>query len=102
MLTAATKNAIIFLRELKTEPITVKHVSEKHNISYDFLQQISLKLRRAGLTRSVRGPGGGIVKKEESISLLVVHDLMSTAQQCDDCPLEGLVRNKMAEINVLA
>jgi Rrf2 family iron-sulfur cluster assembly transcriptional regulator len=40
-------------------PISIKTISDKEEISAEFLEQIFFKLRRAGLIRSVRGPGGG-------------------------------------------
>jgi hypothetical protein len=82
--------------------VVVKAVSEKHAIPYDFLQQISLKLRRAGLTRSVRGPGGGIVRAHTEISLHEVDRVMSSTRIDRSCPLENLIAKKFEEINVLA
>lgn len=102
LLTQATKNAITLLRELHDEPVTVKFVSEKHAIPYDFLQQISLKLRRAGLSRSVRGPGGGIVRAHTEITLHEVDRVMSNHKRGRSCPLENLIEKKFHEINVLA
>lgn len=34
-------------------------ISERQNISLPYLEQLFVKLRRAGLVHSVRGPGGG-------------------------------------------
>jgi len=41
------------------KPVSIKTISEKEGISAEFLEQIFFRLRRAGLIRSVRGPGGG-------------------------------------------
>lgn len=40
-------------------PIPLAAISERQNISLSYLEQLFLKLRRAELVRSVRGPGGG-------------------------------------------
>ncbi len=40
-------------------PISLAAISERQNISLSYLEQLFLKLRRAELVRSVRGPGGG-------------------------------------------
>ncbi len=40
-------------------PVPLREIAEKENISYQFLEQIFLPLRRAGLIDSVRGPKGG-------------------------------------------
>lgn len=53
--------AVIALAQLSQEdkPVSIKTLSEKEGISAEFLEQIFFKLRRQGLIRSVRGPGGG-------------------------------------------
>ena len=40
-------------------PVTLAAVSERQKISLSYLEQLFGKLRRHGLVRSVRGPGGG-------------------------------------------
>ena len=39
--------------------VTLAEVSQRQNISLPYLEQLFVKLRRAGLVESVRGPGGG-------------------------------------------
>ncbi len=41
------------------ELTTLAEVSERQDISLPYLEQLFVKLRRAGLVASVRGPGGG-------------------------------------------
>lgn len=40
-------------------PVTLADVADRQEISLSYLEQLFAKLRRAGLVRSVRGPGGG-------------------------------------------
>lgn len=40
-------------------PITLADIAERQEISLSYLEQLFAKLRRGGLVRSVRGPGGG-------------------------------------------
>ena len=40
-------------------PITLADVADRQEISLSYLEQLFAKLRRGGLVRSVRGPGGG-------------------------------------------
>ena len=40
-------------------PITLAEIAERQEISLSYLEQLFAKLRRCGLVRSVRGPGGG-------------------------------------------
>ncbi|GAA6207567.1 Rrf2 family transcriptional regulator [Cognatishimia sp. WU-CL00825] len=39
--------------------VTLSEVSQRQDISLAYLEQLFVKLRRAGLVDSVRGPGGG-------------------------------------------
>ena len=54
-----------------SEPISLREVASSQNIPLPFLEQIAIKLRRAGLVRSLRGPRGGYVlsKDKKQISL---------------------------------
>lgn len=40
-------------------PISLAEIAERQEISLSYLEQLFAKLRRGGLVRSVRGPGGG-------------------------------------------
>jgi Rrf2 family protein len=40
-------------------PTTIKEISERQGVSVSYLEQILNTLRKAGLIKSVRGPGGG-------------------------------------------
>lgn len=53
--------AVLALAESSIEgkPVSIKCISEKEDISAEFLEQIFFKLRKAEVIRSVRGPGGG-------------------------------------------
>ncbi|MEJ2201747.1 MAG: Rrf2 family transcriptional regulator [Desulfuromonadaceae bacterium] len=42
-------------------PTTLKDISRREDISLTYLEQLFVKLRRAGIVDSVRGPGGGYV-----------------------------------------
>lgn len=52
-------------------PVTIKEVSERQDVSVAYLEQILNKLRRAGLIRSVKGPGGGylLTRKPKEITI---------------------------------
>ncbi len=41
------------------ELVTLGDISKRQDISLPYLEQLFVKLRRAGLVESVRGPGGG-------------------------------------------
>lgn len=41
------------------KPITLAEIADRQGISLSYLEQLFCKLRRAGLVKSARGPGGG-------------------------------------------
>ena len=45
--------------EVGQEPVNLTELSKRQDISLTYLEQLFVKLRRAGLVVSVRGPGGG-------------------------------------------
>ncbi len=55
--------AMVALADLALQPkgalVTLGEISERQDISLAYLEQLFVKLRRAGLVESVRGPGGG-------------------------------------------
>ncbi|MCK4649255.1 Rrf2 family transcriptional regulator [bacterium] len=48
----------------KDNPVPLRQISEREGISLNYLEQLFLKLRKAGLVESVRGPGGGYLLKK--------------------------------------
>lgn len=40
-------------------PVSLADISERQEISLSYLEQLFSRLRKAGLVRSIRGPGGG-------------------------------------------
>jgi Rrf2 family protein len=52
-------------------PVRVKAIGARHQIPHRFLEQIFQRLRKAGLVRGKRGPGGGYVlsRPPDQISL---------------------------------
>ncbi len=41
------------------DPVSIKDISSRENISLNYLEQLFVKLRRGEIVKSVRGPGGG-------------------------------------------
>lgn len=42
-----------------TKPVSLAEIAKRQEISLSYLEQLFAKLRRGGLVKSVRGPGGG-------------------------------------------
>ena len=52
-------------------PISLSEISERQQISLSYLEQLFARLRKAGLVRSARGPGGGYCLARPSSGLFV-------------------------------
>ena len=68
-------------------PVTLAGISERQDISLSYLEQLFSRLRRGGLVKSVRGPGGGyrIAKELQEISvsdIITAVDAQIDATQC--------------------
>lgn len=61
----------ILALDFRAGPIPLREIAEREGISYQFLEQIFLPLRRAGLIESVRGAKGGyaLAKPPEAIKV---------------------------------
>ena len=44
-----------------SRPVSIGSIATQENVSSELLEQIFFKLKKAGLIRSIRGPGGGFV-----------------------------------------
>ena len=64
--------AVIFLAQQETRaPMPLTDIAQLHEISLSYLEQIFSKLRRAGLVKSVRGPGGGYMLSRSPDEILI-------------------------------
>jgi Rrf2 family protein len=77
-------------------PVTIKEISEKQSVSIAYLEQILNILRKAGIIRSVKGPGGGYVlnKNPENISIGAILRELDGPVAITSCldPKEGCMR----------
>ena len=64
----------------KTGPVPLSDVSKRQNISLKYLEQLTIKLKKAGLVKSQRGPFGGhmLDKAPEDIT---VGDIVRTLEE---------------------
>lgn len=76
-LSAKTQNACLAMMELarrhsNPQPVSLKTIADEHDISSQFLVQILLQLKRAGLVQSTRGAAGGyrLAQSPSTITLL--------------------------------
>ena len=55
------------------KPIALAEIAERQGISLSYLEQLFVKLRRAGLVESVRGPGGGYKLSRDPSEILIAN-----------------------------
>ena len=71
----------------REKPIPLLEISLRQEISLSYLEQLFAKLRRRGLVRSVRGPGGGYLLGEtpEAISVADIIRAVDEPIQATSC-----------------
>ncbi|HCR98895.1 MULTISPECIES: Fe-S cluster assembly transcription factor [Halomonas] len=68
-------------------PTSLGDISQRQGISLSYLEQLFARLRRSGLVRSVRGPGGGylLAKPAADISVSAVIDAVDETVDATRC-----------------
>ena len=64
-------------------PVTLAEISKRQSISLSYLEQLFSRMRRVGLVKSVRGPGGGYRTAIDSRTLTVKDIITSVDEQID-------------------
>ena len=85
--------ALHLARRVDEGPVTGREIAAQERLPGDYVEQIMLKLRRAGIVRSTRGAHGGytLARLPDEIS---VHDVISAAEHstfevhCTSHPVE--------------
>src|SRR2546428_8996152 len=69
--------ALVFLasRAADGEPVQIHAIAERQQIPEDYLRQLLVHLRLAGLVRSVRGPHGGYLLAKDAKEITMGHVL---------------------------
>lgn len=68
-------------------PVPLAGISERQGISVSYLEQLFSKLRRSGLVKSVRGPGGGylLAQKQAVIPVATIIDAVNESIDATRC-----------------
>lgn len=84
--------AMVALADIALQPegslITLGEIAERQSISLPYLEQLFVKLRRAELVASVRGPGGGYRLAKRAADIRVV-DVLSAVDETVDAMHKG-------------
>ncbi len=87
------------------QPVTIKEISERQDVSVPYLEQILNKLRRAGLIKSMKGPGGGylLARRPDEISIASILNELEGPVAITSCldPDEGCSRVDGCVIHLL-
>lgn len=71
--------AMVALADIALQPqgtlVSLGDIAQRQSISLPYLEQLFVKLRRAGLVQSVRGPGGGYRLAKSASDIRVVEIL---------------------------
>lgn len=78
---------MVALADIALQPqdrlVTLGEISQRQNISLPYLEQLFVKLRRADLVTSVRGPGGGYRLSRPAEQIRVVDVLAAVDESVD-------------------
>jgi len=71
-----------------TRPLSLAEIAKRQEISLSYLEQLFAKLRRGGLVRSVRGPGGGYRLSRPAAEMRIADIILAvdepmTATRCE-------------------
>ena len=58
-------------------PVALADIAERQEISLSYLEQLFGKLRKGGLVKSVRGPGGGYLLSRPAVQLRISDIIMA-------------------------
>ncbi|MEN8891557.1 Rrf2 family transcriptional regulator [Planktotalea arctica] len=84
--------AMVALTDIALQPgdtlVTLGDISKRQDISLPYLEQLFVKLRRAELVMSVRGPGGGY-RLAKAMSDIRVLDVLAAVDETVDAMHKG-------------
>ena len=86
------RDAMVALSDIALQPegtlVTLGEVSRRQSISLPYLEQLFVKLRRADLVTSVRGPGGGY-RLSRPTSEIRVSEILAAVDETVDAMHKG-------------
>ena len=77
------------------EPVPIKSISDRQNISEYYLEQLFSSLRKAGLIKSIRGSMGGYIlnKDPKDITVYTILEVLEGPIEISTCLDEGSCNN---------
>lgn len=77
------------------EPVSIKSISERQNISEYYLEQLFAPLRKAEIIKSIRGAQGGYMlnRAPKDITVYDIMEVLEGPVEISDCLEEGTCSN---------
>ena len=103
MLTTKSRYAVMAIVEVassqSTRPIKLADISNKQTIPLNYLEQIFLKLKKANIVKSVKGPGGGYCLNvpAESLNIIEIIDAVEENTKMTRCSVDKSCRKNGAK-----
>ena len=103
MLTTKSRYAVMAIVEVvssqSTRPIKLADISNKQTIPLNYLEQIFLKLKKANIVKSVKGPGGGYCLNvpAESLNIIEITDAVEENTKMTRCSVDKTCRKNGAK-----
>lgn len=92
-LTTKGRYAIIAMVDLSLngaiDPVRLKDIATRQNISLSYLEQLFSKLRLSGLVKSVRGPGGGYILSQTASEINLLDVITAVDEKIDQTQCGG-------------
>ncbi|MFK7968223.1 MAG: Rrf2 family transcriptional regulator [Rickettsiaceae bacterium] len=103
MLTTKSRYAVMAILEVassgSTKPMRLSDISEKQTIPLSYLEQIFLKLKKAHIVKSVKGPGGGycLNSASELLNIIEIIDAVEENTKMTRCSVDKTCRKNGAK-----
>ena len=103
ILSTKGRYAVMAMVDLATQPsgkpVTLSAIADRQEIPLAYLEQIFARLKRNGLVKSVRGPGGGYTLAREADAINVAEIMVASEEamkmtRCDGKKHEGCMAPK--------
>ena len=97
-LTTKGRYAVMAMADLasysKNKPVSLSEISKRQNISLPYLEQLFLKLRKAGIVKSFRGSSGGYAIAKSPDLIRITEILKAVDQDLDLGSEKGSIFSK--------
>jgi Rrf2 family transcriptional regulator, iron-sulfur cluster assembly transcription factor len=80
-------------------PVSLAEIADRQDISQDYLEQLFVKLRRANLVSSARGPGGGYMLARDLADIRLSDVILAVDEplrvtRCEGDAVDGCVKGE--------